>query len=96
LVEIPREAHEITLNIHFLREARLSGRVTIEGQPVTNRRVIASSIGPNKIMAITGTDPNGVYAIEGLSNGKYHVSVERGGARTVQVVGDTVLYIELP
>jgi hypothetical protein len=95
-VEISRGVPEITFEIHFPREARLSGRVTQAGRPVSNQRVTAWSSGPNGIMAVARTDPSGVYDIEGLSDGEYRVAVEGGRARTVRVSGDAVLDIELP
>ena len=95
-MEISKGAREVTFDIELPREARLSGRVTQGGRPVGNQRVTASSSGPNGIMAIARTDPSGVYAIEGLSDGEYRISVEGRAARTIRVLGDTVLDIELP
>jgi large repetitive protein len=94
--QVSRDTKEVTFDIQFPREARLSGRVTQAGRPVGNRRVTAWSSGPNGIMAVARTDPSGGYAIEGLSDGQYRISVEGGATSTVQISGDTVLDIELP
>lgn len=94
-VEVPEGARELTLNIDFPRAARLSGRVTRGGQPVAGRLVNASPRDPELASGAGKTDQNGVYVIEGLSDGNYVVSTGGEGTRTLLLSGDTRLDIEL-
>ena len=72
-IEIPQGVQEISLNIEFPRAARLSGRVTRGGQPVAYRTVNAFPRNPESVVSTGRTDQNGMYNIDGLSEGDYIV-----------------------
>jgi protocatechuate 3,4-dioxygenase beta subunit len=94
-VEIPKGTLELTLNIEFPLEARLSGRVTRGGQPVVNK-IVSAFLRDSTFTGGTGkTDHTGHYIIEGLSNGDYYISFEGEWTKSIRILGDTTLDIEL-
>lgn len=94
-IQIDEGSQELILDIQFPTEARLSGRVTRGGQPVTHVTVRASPGEPGLVSASAKTDENGRYLIEGLSNGDYLIIVEGGGRKSQRISGPTFLDIEL-
>lgn len=94
-IEVPEDGIELTLNIQFPREGRLSGRVTRANQPVAFRTVSAFPRDPQSATGSGRTDQNGMYAIDGLSEGDYVVSLS-GETKSLRISGNTVLDIELP
>ena len=57
----------------------------------------AFPLDPQLVRGFGGTDQDGMYAIDGLSDGNYTVSLGGMGARrSVRISGDTILDIELP
>ncbi len=95
-IQIDEGPQDLTLDIQFPTEARLSGRVTRGGQAVTHVTVRVWPREPGLVSASARTDENGRYMIEGLNNGDYLISVEGAGARKTQrISGPTLLDIEL-
>ena len=95
-IQIDEGVQELTLDIQFPTEARLSGRVTRGGQAVTHATVRVWPREPGLVSASARTDENGRYSIEGLNNGDYLITVEGASARKIQrISGPTLLDIEL-
>jgi Carboxypeptidase regulatory-like domain len=95
-IQIDEGTRDLTLDIQFPTEARLSGRVTRGGQPVTHVTVRASPREPGLVSASAKTDENGRYLIEGLNNGDYLIIVEgTSGGKSQRISGPTFLDIEL-
>jgi large repetitive protein len=94
-IELQQGVMDVALDIEFPRGSRLSGRVTSGGQPVANRSVSALSSVADSAAAFAQTDASGMYAIEGLSEGNYLVTLSGGGAKSLRISGDTVFDIEI-
>jgi hypothetical protein len=95
-IQIDEGAQELTLDIPFPTEARLSGRITRGGKAVTRAMVHVWPRAPGLVSAAAKTDENGRYVIEGLNNGDYLITVQGARARKSQrILGPTVLDIEL-
>lgn len=95
-IEVPEGVQQLTLDIEFPRAARLYGRVTRAGQPVSFASVIASPVDPQLPRASGETDQDGMYSIDGLSDGDYVVRLwGEGTRRSIRISGDTTLDIEL-
>jgi len=89
-------AQNFTLDIQFPREARLSGRVTRDGQAVSHVTVRIWGRESGLVSAAGRTDENGMYVIEGLNNGDYLIVVEgASGKKSQRISGSTFLDIEL-
>jgi hypothetical protein len=58
--------------------------------------VSAAPHDPESAAASGETDRNGLYAVDGLSDGNYEISVGGQAAKTLRIAGDSVLDIELP
>lgn len=96
VIQVDEGTQDFTLDIQFPTEARLSGRVTRRGQPVTHVSVHVRPREPGLVSASAKTDANGRYVIEGLSNGDYLISVQGArGSKSQRVSGSTFLDIEL-
>ncbi len=96
-IEIREGVQELTLDIEFPPPARLYGRVTRAGQSVFHATVVASPVDPQLPRASKETDQDGMYSIDGLSDGDYVVRVAGEEARkSVRISHDTLLDIELP
>ena len=96
VIQVDEGAQELTLNIQFPTEARLSGRITRGGQAVTHVAVRVWAREPGVVSASAKTDAEGRYVIEGLSNGDYLISVQGvRGSKNQRVSGSTLLDIEL-
>jgi|SRR5271167_4951150 len=66
--------------------ADLSGRVTFRGAPLAGAVVTANLVGKQgpASVTITRTDPQGGYALRGLTNGEYILLVDMDGRRVFQ------------
>jgi hypothetical protein len=66
--------------------ADLSGRVTFRGAPLAGAVVTANLVATQSpaSVTITRTDPQGGYALRGLSNGEYILLVDMDGRRIFQ------------
>lgn len=96
VIQVDEGTQELTLNIQFPTEARLSGRITRGGQAVTHAAVQVWTREPGVISASAKTDANGRYVIEGLSNGDYLIKVQGArGSKSQRISGPTLLDIEL-
>jgi len=94
--EIPVGVLEASLDLEFLGLAKLSGRITRAGQPVASGLVTALPRSPGATAGSAKTAQNGLYVIDGLSEGEYDVSLDGEGTKSLRISGDTVLDIELP
>lgn len=95
-VDMPADA-DLTVNIEFPAGARLSGRVTHHGQPLSGAQVSTTPVVEQAVHAYPATTSgDGRYAIEGLADGEYYVYVENYQAKPVTVSGDTVFDIDVP
>ena len=99
-VEVPDGVPEFPVEIAFQGSSRLSGRVTRGGRGLSGVFVFAAPDPPTGASrASTQTGGDGSYALEGLSDGAYQVSVSGAGAsyrKEFEVSGDTSGDIELP
>jgi 5-hydroxyisourate hydrolase-like protein (transthyretin family) len=99
-VEIPAATAEMPVEIVFEGFSRLSGRVTRSGSPLSGLFLLALPDPPDGSGRFTGqTDEAGRYALEGMSDGNYQVSVNGAGVsyrKSFAVSGDTNGDIALP
>lgn len=99
-VEIPDGAAEMPVEIVFQGTSRLTGRVTRGGSPLSGLFVLAAPDPPDGSGRFSGqTDGNGQYALEGMNDGDYQVSVNGPGVsyrKTFTVSGDTNGDVPLP
>lgn len=101
--EIPEGAPQFSVEIAFQGSSRLSGRVTRGSSPLSGVFVFANptgaSAGSGGGRSSGQTDESGQYALEGLNDGDYMVSVNGQGVnytKTFSVSGDTPGDIALP
>lgn len=99
--EIPEGAGEVPVQIVFEGSSRLAGRVTRADRPLSGLFVFANadppSPGPGR--ASSQTDEDGRFALEGLSDGPYQLSVGGQGVsyrKVVSVSGDTAADLAIP
>ncbi|MFZ2507686.1 MAG: carboxypeptidase regulatory-like domain-containing protein, partial [Steroidobacteraceae bacterium] len=95
-VEMPADS-DITVNLDFPSGARLSGRITRDGKPLSGvwlrpRPAVEQAV----YIYGTSTSKEGEYVMEDLANGEYVVFVGDYKSRPVQISGDTVFDIDLP
>lgn len=96
VIQVDEGTQELTLDVQFPTEARLSGRITRGGQAVTHVPIRVWARQPGLVSASAKTDANGKYVIEGLNNGDYLISVQGvRGSRSQRISGSTFLDIEL-
>jgi hypothetical protein len=100
-VEIPDGSTDFQADIAFQGTSRLAGRVTRGDRPQSGLFVIAvpDPPRPNVGRSSGQTDDNGSYALEGLDDGNYQVTVNGQGVsyrREFAVSGDTSGDIALP
>ena len=93
-VEVPDDATELPVEIAFQGASRLSGLVSRSGKPLPGLTVAAVPDPPDGSgQRYSGmTDDAGQYALEGMSDGGFMVSVNGQGAsyrKSLQVSGDT-------
>jgi len=94
-IEVPEGLSELVLDIEFPRTARLYGHIRQAGRPISFANVSAIPVDPQLFHGFCGTDQDGTYLINGLSDGNYVVHVNGKAAVTVRILGDTLLDIEL-
>ncbi|MEO8191282.1 MAG: carboxypeptidase regulatory-like domain-containing protein [Acidobacteriota bacterium] len=100
--EIPDGAGDFPLQIVFEGSSRLAGRVTRSDRPLAGLFVSANADPPSSSgggRATSQTDDDGRFALEGLSDGSYQLSVGGQGVsyrKTVSVSGDTAADIAIP
>lgn len=100
-LEVPEGAGDVPVEIVFEGTSRLSGRVTRGNQPLSGLFVSASPDPPTGGggRGTSQTDENGQYAIEGLVDGTYQLTVNGQGVgyhKTVPVSGDTNGDVAIP
>lgn len=88
---------DVTVDFEFPSGARVSGRVTRAGKPVSWAEVLAAPLEGQQLQVEAHSAQSGEYVLEGLAPGGYTIKVV-GGARaaSIQVSGDAVLNFELP
>ena len=95
-VEVPPDS-DVTVNLDFLPGARLSGRVTRGGQPLSNVWMEPSAIVMQSLYVYgTMTSKDGTYAIEELPSSEYVLFIGDYMSKPVQVSGDTVFDVDVP
>ncbi|MCI0627782.1 MAG: carboxypeptidase regulatory-like domain-containing protein [Acidobacteria bacterium] len=94
-IEIARDAEDVAFDIEFPRAARLTGQVTRAGSPVAHVAVNAAPVDPQLASGSGETGRDGTYTIDGLSDGSYVVGVSAKTPKSVRILGDTILDIEL-
>lgn len=100
-VEVPEGGADVQADISFQGVSRLAGRVTRGDRPVSGLFVNAFPDPPRQNVGRSSgqTDENGSYALEGLDDGNYQVSLNGQGVsyrRVIPVSGDTSGDIALP
>ncbi len=100
-IEIPDGSTDFLADIAFQGTSRLAGRVTRGDRPQSGLFVIAMPDPPQPNVGRSSgqTDDNGSYALEGLNDGNYQVTVNGQGVsyrREFAVSGDTSGDIALP
>lgn len=100
-IEVPDGAEEVSAEIVFEGISRLSGRVTRGEKPLGGLFVNANPLppGPGSGRSTGQSDEDGRYALEGLNDGQYQVTLSGQGVtyrRTFTVSGDTNGDIALP
>ncbi|MEX2150285.1 MAG: carboxypeptidase-like regulatory domain-containing protein [Steroidobacteraceae bacterium] len=95
-VEVPADS-DITVNLDFPSGARLSGRVTRGGKPLSGVWLTPRPAVEQRIYVYgTSTSKEGTYVMEDLATGEYVVFVGEYKSRTVEILGDTVFDIDVP
>lgn len=98
-VEMPVDT-DLTVNLEFPRGARLTGRVTRDGKPVSGVSVNPSAVTVSNKEEVflyeVRTSANGDYAIEDMPHGEYTLWVESYRTPVVRVSDDTVFDVEIP
>jgi hypothetical protein len=93
-VDIPEGATEISVELLFEGSSRLAGRVTRGDKPLSGLYVFASPDPPSSSTgrSVSDTDEEGRYALEGLKDGSYQVTLSGEGVsyrKIFTVSGDT-------
>ena len=95
-VEVPADS-DITVNLDFPSGARLSGRITRGGKPLSGVWLEPRSAVEQPVYIYgTSTLKDGVYVMDDLAIGEYVVFVGDYKSRPVQISGDTVFDIDVP
>jgi hypothetical protein len=95
-VEVPADS-DIMVNLDFPSGARLSGRVTRGGKPLSGVWLTPRPAVEQRVYVYgTSTSKEGAYVIEDLATGEYVVFVGDYGSRPVEISGDTVFDIDVP
>ncbi len=95
-VEVPADS-DIRVNLDFPSGARLSGRVTRGGKPLSGVWLTPRPAVEQRVYVYgTSTSKEGAYVIEDLATGEYVVFVGDYGSRPVEISGDTVFDIDVP
>jgi hypothetical protein len=95
-ISVPAD-QDLTLNFDFPAGFPLHGRVSQRGKPVAGHNVFVRPAGPSQqTFYNTKTSEQGAYEIEGLTAGEYDVVADGIAPRRINILGDTVLDLELP
>lgn len=95
-VEMPADS-DITVNLDFPPGARLSGRVTRGGKPLSGVWLTPRPAVEQPVYVYgTSTSKDGEYVVEDLAAGEYDVLVGDYKSRPVHISGDTVFDIDVP
>lgn len=95
-VEVPADS-DITVNLDFPSGARLSGRVTRGGKPLSGVWLHPRAAIEQPVYVYgTSTSKEGAYVMDDLASGEYVVFVGDYKSRPVQISGDTVFNIDVP
>ncbi|MCA1579853.1 MAG: carboxypeptidase regulatory-like domain-containing protein [Acidobacteria bacterium] len=99
--EIPDEGGEFPVQIVFEGSSRLAGRVTRADRPLEGLFISANADppSPGAARATSQTDEDGRFALEGLSDGTYQISVGGRGVsyrKAVSITGDTTADVVIP
>lgn len=98
-VEMPADT-DLTVNLEFPRGARLTGRVTRGGKPLSGAAVspqlAGNSADPDFYIYEVGTAANGDYVIDDVPHGEYVVRVGSYRSSPVRISGDTVFDVDIP
>jgi hypothetical protein len=95
-ISVPAD-QDLTLNFDFPAGFPLHGRVSQRGKPVAGHNVFVRPAGPSQqTFYNTRTSEQGAYEIEGLTAGEYDVVADGIAPRRINMLGDTVLDLELP
>jgi hypothetical protein len=93
-VDVPANS-DITVDFDFPRGARVSGRVTQRGRPITGVWVEPRPTTEGKLFNYgAATSSTGDYVIEDLPHGEYTIWIQGFKSRPFQVAGDTVFDID--
>jgi hypothetical protein len=95
-VNVPADS-DVTINFDFPSGARLSGRVTRGGKPLSNAEIEPrAAFKQDGYVYGTKTSNDGTYAFEDLANGVYVLYVDGYKSKSIEVSGDTVFDIDVP
>jgi hypothetical protein len=94
-ITIPAD-QDLALDFDFPAGFPLHGRVSQRGKPVAGHGVFVKPVKPSQESLYARTSDQGAYEIEGLTAGEYDVFADGIAARRINVLGDTVLDLELP
>ncbi len=95
-VEVPADS-DITVNLDFPSGARLSGRVTRGGKPLSGVWLTPRPAVEQRVYVYgTSTSKEGAYVMEDLAIGEYVVFVGEYRSQPVEISGDTVFDIDVP
>ena len=91
---------DITVNLEFPRGARLTGRVTRGGKPMSgvavNPSIVSIPSEEGVLIYEVRTSASGDYVIENIPDGEYTLWIESFRSQRVRVAGDTVFDVEIP
>jgi hypothetical protein len=95
-VDVPTD-QDVTVDIVFPTGARLSGRVTQDGKPVSNKSIWMRPV-ENKadLLYRDTTTEEGQYEIQSLPPGDYFLRADEDISRRIAIAGDAVLNIDIP
>lgn len=95
-VDVPANS-DVTVDLDFPRGARLSGRLTQRGKPLTGVWLEPRPAVPGDVYTYgASTSQTGNYVIDDLAPGEYTIRIEGFKSRPFQVAGDTVFDIDVP
>src|SRR5688572_16959287 len=95
-IEMPANS-DITIQLDFPPGARLSGRVTRDGKPLSNLSIEPRPVVEHDVYVYgASTSEDGSFVIEDLADGEYHVMAGTYRSKLVRVSGDTVFDIDVP
>jgi hypothetical protein len=95
-IDVPAD-RDLVLDIEFPPGSRLSGRVTQGGQAAAGKGIMMQPAGPMTFTLYHATtSADGQYEIEGVPAGDYRIRADEDVSRSVTIVSDTVVNIDIP